>query len=209
MNLFTNQFDPEFVSFPVENGEVLLMENFLSFSEANLLLQKLKKSIDWRQESIKMYGKVYPVPRETAWYGEEGNNYTYSGIMCNPSPWTPELLELKTQIEVLVPGEKFNSVLLNKYRDGNDKVSWHSDDEKELGVNPTIVSLSLGATRRFDLRHKTDKSKTFKLNLSSGSLLIMKGELQHFWEHQIPQQKLILDERINLTFRKIQGSLYG
>ena len=206
MNLFNNQNNPEFVSFPVENGEALLMENFLSPSDANLLLQKLKTSIDWRQESIKMYGKVYPVPRETECYGDKGNNYAYSDINCNPSPWTPELLELKNQIEAILPGEKFNSVLLNRYRNGNDKVSWHSDDEKELGINPTIASLSLGATRRFDLRHKTDKSKIFKLNLSSGSLLIMKGELQHFWEHQIPQQKLILEERINLTFRKIQGS---
>lgn len=204
MNLFTNKYNPEFVSIPVENGEALLMENFLSPSDANKLLQKLKKSIAWRQESIKMYGKVYPVPRETAWYGDEGNNYAYSGIMCNPSPWTPELIDLKNQIEAILQGEKFNSVLLNKYRNGNDKVSWHSDDEKELGVNPTIASVSLGAARRFDLRHKKDKSKTFKLNLTSGSLLIMRGSLQHFWEHQVPQQKLIVDERINLTFREIQ-----
>lgn len=205
MNLFTNQNNPEFVSFPVENGEVLLMENFLSLSEAILLIQKLKTSIEWRQESIKMYGKVYPVPRETAWYGEEGRNYAYSGIMCNPLPWTHELFELKNRIEALLPLDQFNSVLLNRYRNGNDKVSWHSDDEKELGVNPTIASISLGVTRRFDLRHKIDKSNTLKLNLSSGSLLIMKGELQHFWEHQVPQQKLILDERINLTFRRIHA----
>ncbi|MEI8007520.1 MAG: alpha-ketoglutarate-dependent dioxygenase AlkB [Bacteroidota bacterium] len=205
MNLFTNQENPEFVNFPVENGEVLLMENFLSPSEAILLIQKLKTSIEWRQESIKMYGKVYPIPRQTAWYGEDGRNYAYSGIMCNPSPWTHELLELKNRIEALLPLDQFNSVLLNRYRNGNDKVSWHSDDEKELGINPTIASISLGATRRFDLRHKTDKSKTFKLNLSSGSLLIMKGELQHFWEHQVPQQKLIVDERINLTFRRIHA----
>lgn len=206
MNLFTNQNNPEIINIPVDNGEILFIENFLSSQEANLFIQKLKNTIRWRQESIKMYGKVYPVPRETAWYGEEGRNYAYSGIMCNPLTWTQELLELKSRIESFFSGEQFNSVLLNKYRNGNDKVSWHSDDEKELGVNPTIASVSLGATRRFDLRHKHDKAKTIKLNLTSGSLLIMKGELQHYWEHQIPQQKLIVEERINLTFRKIKDS---
>ena len=205
MDIFTNHNNNQFVSLAVQNGEVLFMENFLSSSEAILLLQKFKKSIEWRQESIKMYGKVYPVPRQTAWYGEDGRNYAYSGIMCNPSPWTNELLMLKNRIEALLPLDQFNSVLLNKYRNGNDKVSWHSDDEKELGLNPTIASLSLGATRRFDLRQKTDKSKTLKLNLTSGSLLIMEGELQHFWEHQVPQQKLVTGERINLTYRRIKG----
>jgi alkylated DNA repair dioxygenase AlkB len=204
MNLFTHLTNQEFIHFPIENGEVLLMENFLSFEDAISLMDKLKNAIIWRQESIKLYGKIYPVPRETAWYGENGSNYAYSGIMCNPLPWIQELLNLKNQIEKLVPHEQFNSVLLNKYRNGNDKVSWHSDDEKELGLNPTIASVSLGATRRFDLRFKSDKTKIIKLNLTSGSLLIMRGELQYFWEHQIPQQKLIVDERINLTFRKIQ-----
>ena len=204
MDLFTNNGFAEFIELPIEDGEVLFMENFLSLQEADSLLQKFNNSISWCQETIKMYGKVYPVPRETAWYGEADHNYSYSGIMCNPTPWTDELLDLKKRIEAFFPAEVFNSVLLNKYRNGNDKVSWHSDDENELGVNPTIASISLGATRRFDLRHKTDKSKTFKLNLSSGSLLIMRGELQHFWEHQVPQQKLITGERINLTFREIK-----
>jgi alkylated DNA repair dioxygenase AlkB len=204
MNLFNNQNNPEIIHVPIEKGEVLLIENFISIQDVTMLIQKLKISINWRQESIKMYGKIYQVPRETAWYGEEGSNYSYSGIMCNPLPWTHELLELKYKIEQFIPSEQFNSVLLNKYRNGNDKVSWHSDDEKELGKNPTIASVSLGATRRFDLRSKSDNFKTIKLNLPSGSLLIMKGVLQHNWEHQVPQQKHILEERINLTFRKIQ-----
>lgn len=205
MDLFTNNSSAEFTQLPIEDGEVLYMENFLSHQEVASLMPILENSIGWRQESIKMYGKVYPVPRETAWYGEAEYNYSYSGIMCNPSTWTDELLDLKKRIEAFLPLEVFNSVLLNKYRNGNDKVSWHSDDEKELGVNPTIASVSLGAARRFDLRHKKDKSRTLKLNLTSGSLLIMRGPLQHFWEHQVPQQKLIIDERINLTFRRIQA----
>ena len=204
MDLFTSQNNPEFVRLPIENGEALIMENFLSSQEAQLFMQKLKITIEWRQESIKMYGKVYPVPRETAWYGEDGSNYAYSGIMCNPLPWTQELIELKDRIKEFFSGGQFNSVLLNKYRNGNDKVGWHSDDEKELGINPTIASVSLGATRRFDLRYKNERAKIIKLNLASGSLLIMKGELQHYWEHQVPQQKLIVDDRINLTFRRIQ-----
>ena len=205
MDLFTDQNSHSFITLPTIDGEALLLESFLNNEEAFNYLGKLKKNVQWRQESIKFYGKVYPVPRETAWYGEDGTNYTYSGISCNPLPWTSELLELKNRIEKLVPEASFNSVLLNRYRNGNDKVSWHSDDEKELGINPIIASISLGATRRFDLRHKMDKSKIIKIELKSGSLLIMKGPLQHHWEHQVPQQKRIYDERINLTFRNINA----
>lgn len=209
MDLFSDQQNDAVINLPVFDGEALLLESFLSVQEANHFFNSIKKNIQWRQESIKFYGKIYPVPRETAWYGDEGTNYTYSGISCNPLPWSDELVLLKRRIENLIPEESFNSVLLNRYRNGNDKVSWHSDNEKELGNNPVIASVSLGATRRFDLRHKIDKSKIIKIELRSGSLLIMKGALQHHWEHQIPQQKSINEERINLTFRNIKSAMNG
>jgi alkylated DNA repair dioxygenase AlkB len=206
MDLFTQSQEPKprvFEKFYLKDGEVWYMPNFMNPTKAIEYYNSLLNTIKWRQEEIKMYGKVYPVPRKTAWYGYEGFNYTYSGIKCNPDPWTKELLEIKKVIEHFLPEVKFNSVLLNLYRDGNDKVSWHADDEPGLGKNPTIASVSLGATRRFDLKHKDDPDQKLQLELTPGSLIIMKGELQHHWLHQIPVQKKIKEPRINLTFRTI------
>ena len=188
----------------LQDGQVWVMRNFMSQADANRYYKVLKDSINWKQEEITFYGKTYPVPRKTAWYGYEGFNYTYSGISCNPDPWTKELLEIKKDIESFMPEEDFNSVLLNLYRDGNDKVSWHADDEKGLGNNPTIASLSLGATRFFDLKHKDNPELKMRIDLTPGSLVIMTGELQHHWLHQIPVQKTIKEARINLTFRTIK-----
>jgi alkylated DNA repair dioxygenase AlkB len=193
-----------FEKFNVKDGEVWFMPNFMPADKAVLYYNTLMSSINWKQEEIKMYGKTYPVPRQTAWYGYEGFNYKYSGIMCNPDPWSKELLEIKKVIEHFIPGEDFNSVLLNLYRDGTDKVSWHADDEPELGINPTIASVSLGAERRFDLKHKTEPDQKLQIELTSGSLIVMKGPLQHHWLHQIPAQKKVLTPRINLTFRTIK-----
>jgi alkylated DNA repair dioxygenase AlkB len=194
----------EFEKYILQDGEVWLMRNFLSIDAASKYFKIINDSINWKQEEITFYGKTYPVPRKTAWYGYEGFNYTYSGISCNPDPWTKELLEIKRDIESFLPSEDFNSVLLNLYRDGNDKVSWHADDEKGLGNNPTIASLSLGATRHFDLKHKDDPNLKMRIDLTPGSLVIMTGELQHNWLHQIPVQKTIKEARINLTFRTIK-----
>jgi alkylated DNA repair dioxygenase AlkB len=193
-----------FEKFLLKDGEVWLMPNFMPTEKATFYYDALLANINWRQEEIKMYGKIYPVPRKTAWYGYPDFNYKYSGIMCNPEPWTKELMDIKRVIEHFLPGENFNSVLLNLYRDGNDKVSWHADDEPELGTNPTIASVSLGAIRRFDLKHKDDAEQKLQIELSSGSLVIMKGALQHHWLHQIPVQKKIHEPRINLTFRTIK-----
>lgn len=193
----------EFQKIKVKDGEVWYMENFIPLDRADAYFKKFIEQINWRQEEIKMYGKTYPIPRKTAWYGYEGFNYKYSGILCNPEPWTKELLGIKKVIESFLPESDFNSVLLNLYRDGSDKVSWHADDEKGLGMKPLIASVSLGATRRFDLKHKTDTEEKLQLELVQGSLVIMKGALQHNWLHQIPVQKKILDSRINLTFRTI------
>lgn len=193
-----------FEKFNLKDGEVWLMSNFIPEDKAKFYYYTLLSNINWKQEEIKMYGKTYPVPRKTAWYGYPDFNYKYSGIMCNPEPWTKELMDIKRVIEHFLPGENFNSVLLNLYRDGNDKVSWHADDEPELGINPTIASVSLGALRRFDLKHKKDPEQKLQIELSSGSLVIMKGALQHHWLHQIPAQKKIHEPRINLTFRTIK-----
>lgn len=193
----------EFKKIKLKDGEVWYMENFIPLDKANSYFKNFVETINWRQEEIKMYGKTYPVPRKTAWYGYEGFNYKYSGILCNPEPWTKELLGIKRVIESFLPESDFNSVLLNLYRDGSDKVSWHADDEKGLGINPLIASVSLGATRRFDLKHKTDPDEKLQLELAPGSLVIMKGALQHNWLHQIPVQKRITASRINLTYRTI------
>jgi alkylated DNA repair dioxygenase AlkB len=193
----------EFQKHILKDGEVWIMPNFMSLEKANEYYKILLETINWKQEQIKMYGKTYDVPRKTAWYGYKGFNYSYSGIQCNPDPWTKELLEIKKVIEYFVPNHDFNSVLLNLYRDGNDKVSWHADDEKGLGKNPTIASVSIGATRRFDLKHKVDASQKLQIELNPGSLVIMTSSLQHHWLHQIPVQKRIKEPRINLTFRTI------
>lgn len=206
MDLFNPNPKPrEFEKISLLDGEVWFMPNFMPLDKANSYFKKLYETINWRQEEIKLFGKTHPVPRKTAWYGYEGFNYKYSGIFCNPEPWTKELLEIKRVIEHFLPKEDFNSVLLNLYRNGNDKVSWHADDEKGLGQNPTIASVSLGATRRFDLKHKTESDQKLQLELTPGSLVIMKGGLQHHWLHQIPVQKRVKDSRINLTYRNIKA----
>lgn len=202
MDLFKQQ-DTEVEVFKVLDGEILFIRNFLSPTEAKKYFDLLLETINWKQEQISFYGKTYPVPRKTAWYGYEGFDYSYSGIKCTTEIWTKELLEIKTAIEKITLSEDFTGVLLNLYNDGNDKMGWHSDDEKELGINPTIASLSIGETRRFDLKHKQNKDLNYKFELTSGSLLIMRGALQHHWVHQIPVQKKVKNPRINLTFRTI------
>jgi len=205
MNLFSqSKQERKFEKFDLRDGELWIMDNFMSIDKAQFHYDKFYQTINWKQEEIKMYGKTFAVPRLTAWYGYESFNYSYSGIMCNPDPWTKELLDIKRVIEHFMPEEDFNSVLLNLYRNGNDKVSWHADDERELGVNPIIASVSLGAERRFDLKHKDYPDEKLQLNLKAGSLIVMREALQHNWLHQIPVQKKINDPRINLTFRTIK-----
>lgn len=186
----------------IKNGEYLFYPNFFTKTESDLFLKNLLTEIDWKQESMNMYGKQVEFPRLTAWYGENDKPYSFSGITLAPKIWTKELLEIKEKLESLSK-VKFNSVLLNRYRSGNDSISWHTDAEKELGQNPVIASVSFGATRKFQLRHKETKEK-LEIELTHGSLLVMQGELQHFWQHQIPKTKKDISERINLTFRVIK-----
>jgi alkylated DNA repair dioxygenase AlkB len=149
-----------------------------------------------------MFGKLLAQPRLTAWYGSAGTNYSYSGLNLVPEPFSKELLTLKAKIEQ-VGSTQFNSVLLNLYRNENDSMGWHADDEKELGINPIIASLSLGQTRKFQVKHKLTKNLNLNLLLTHGSLLLMRGEMQHYWQHAIPKSKNSCDQRINLTFRNI------
>ncbi len=187
---------------PLIEGELLFFESLFTPTQRAHYFLQLMETINWQEEEIQLFGKVHRVPRLVAWYGDEGASYRYAGVQHEPQKWTNTLLELK-QVVREKAGVDFNSVLLNLYRNGHDKMGWHSDDEKELGKNPTIASLSFGATRRFDLRYKKDKTQKVQLPLTDGSLLIMRGATQHFWQHQIPAQKRVVAPRINLTFRQI------
>lgn len=188
------------------DGNFLWHKYFLSLIEAQDLFLKLKKNVLWQQDQIRMYGDLIDVPRLSAWYADKGKSYTYSGIPMVINSWEPILLTIKEKIETF-SGNKFNAVLINRYRNGDDSVAWHSDDEPELGRNPIIASLSLGGTRKLMFRHKTSKeTEKFTTDLLSGDLLIMKGDLQHQWEHQISKTKKPVGERINLTFRLIKNN---
>lgn len=176
---------------------------FLDPQEAGRLETALLSSVPWAETKIVLFGKRVLVPRLTAWYGDEGASYVYSGVRNLPLPWIGDLDRLRDLVSNEA-GTRFNSVLLNRYRSGTDSVSWHSDDEPELGPTPTIASLSLGATRRFRLRNKQTR-ETHGLDLESGSLLLMDGESQRLWEHCVPKTKHQVGERINLTFRVIHA----
>lgn len=183
----------------LQNGEYIYIPNFFSFEESDHYFGALREKISWKQESMNMYGKQLPFPRLIAWYGDDKKPVSFSGITLDPVPWLPELVEIKNRIE---PVAKiiFNTVLLNLYRNGKDSVGWHTDAEPELGKNPVIASVSFGATRKFQMRHMHTKEKV-ELELTPGSLLIMMGEMQHFWQHQVPKTARTVGERINLTFR--------
>ncbi|AVR44776.1 alpha-ketoglutarate-dependent dioxygenase AlkB [Christiangramia fulva] len=188
--------------FEIQNGEYIHIPGFFNKAKADKFFQSLLQNIEWKQESMNMYGKEIKFPRLTAWYGENDKPYSFSGITLNPNPWNKELLEIKEKIETEAE-VTFNSVLLNRYRDGNDSISWHTDAEKELGKNPVIASVNFGAERKFQLKH-IETGEKVELLLKHGSLLVMKGELQHYWKHQVPKTKAKVAERINLTFRVIK-----
>ncbi|MGQ1787989.1 alpha-ketoglutarate-dependent dioxygenase AlkB family protein [Saccharicrinis sp. GN24d3] len=201
LNLFNQEsVEPQWVN--ITNGEYLYVPIFFGMDEANRHFKSLLNDIEWKQEFMNMYGKKLPFPRLTSWYGDNDKPYSFSGITLAPMQWNETLLEIKRKIEPKAE-TRFNSVLLNRYRNGNDSISWHTDAEKELGTNPIIASVNFGATRKFQLRHRETKEK-IELGLSHGSLLIMAGELQHYWQHQVPKTKKEVKERINLTFRVIK-----
>ena len=191
---------------PLPDSDISIDQDHFDSEIAGNLLKELAEEIPWVQNKIKFYGKESLVPRLESWHGDEGMSYTYSGIKMDAKPWTKNLLMIKESIEPIAK-TTFNSVLINYYRDGKDRVAWHSDDEKELGKNPVIASVSLGAERKFKLRHKKYKENQLQheVFLQSGSLLLMSGSTQHHWLHEIPRTAKPIGPRINLTFRVIKN----
>tara|TARA_B100000586_G_C19981801_1_gene372314 strand:+ start:144 stop:764 length:621 start_codon:yes stop_codon:yes gene_type:complete len=198
-SLFNNE---NINSFEKHHLNIDYVKNYFNEEESTYFFKSLKDKIKWKQDYIKFFGKSHPLPRLTAWYGDRNKTYTYSGIPMTPNLWNTELLEIKKKVDQYAK-INFNSVLLNYYRSGNDSVSWHSDDEKELGDQPIIGSVSFGGIRKFRLRNKKNKKLIHNIELENGSLLIMSGLTQKYWEHEIPKTKKKVEERINLTFRSI------
>jgi alkylated DNA repair dioxygenase AlkB len=202
-DLFTSGKSNKII-YDLPDAELILYEQFFNKEEADHAYHVLLKETKWAQEEITIYGKTHLTPRLTAWYGDEGKTYQYSGTKLHPYPWTPELMFIKEKIEAVTP-IRFNSVLLNLYRTGQDSVGWHRDNEKEFGENPVIASVSFGETRPFHIRHKFKKNiSKLEIALRHGSFLLMKGKTQHFWEHQIPKTAKMISPRINLTFRLVK-----
>ncbi|UOY07373.1 alpha-ketoglutarate-dependent dioxygenase AlkB [Muricauda sp. SCSIO 64092] len=198
MGLFQEKISLEF-----PNSDITYYPDFLSPIKAQMYFKALKNNVAWQQDDITVFGKTYAQPRLTALYASNKKAYTYSNITMHPQVFSGELLKIKQKLERDV-GIVFTTCLVNRYRDGKDSNGWHADDEKELGQNPIIASISLGEQRYFHLRHKEDKALKHKILLENGSLLLMKGETQHFWQHQIPKTAKKIGERINLTFRIIK-----
>jgi len=184
------------------DGSAVLHQWVLGDRSWEEVMARLIDDIPWEAHTIKMFGKEYPQPRLVAWYGDPGSEYSYSGLKMNVRPWIPPIVELKSIAEAH-SGVVFNSVLVNLYRDGNDKVSWHRDNEPELGGTPTIASMSLGAPRRFKFRHLSTGEQVEAV-LNPGSLVVMSGLSQTCWEHEVPRQAAVKDPRINLTFRQVR-----
>ncbi len=186
---------------PLSDGTLCWCPHFVPAEECSRLFNRLLYSLCWRQERIHLFGRNLVQPRLTAWYGDPDARYRYSGVTLEPSPWLPVLADLRLRLSKALQHD-FNSVLANLYRTGEDSMGWHSDNEPELGRQPVIASLSLGATRRFDLRHRRSGAR-HQLELEDGSLLMMAGTLQQCWQHRIAKTKRPIGPRINLTFRRI------
>ena len=189
-------------------GEVYYVPNVFSRQQSDEYFNQLFTEIRWKQEPIKIFGKEVMQPRLTAWYGDITRPYAYSGITMAPNHWIHPLLEIKTTADQL-SGAASTSALMNLYRDGNDGLGWHRDNEKVLGPAPTIASVSLGAVRAFQLRDYKDKKNLISIDLEPGSVLIMKGDSQKVWEHRVPKSAKLHGARINITFRVIQSPHYA
>lgn len=185
------------------DADVRLWRPAFQPAEADELLALLRTRIAWQQEEIVIFGERRLVPRLVAWHGDSGMAYTYSGTVHEPLPWTSELQQIRHRVEELT-AHRYNSVLLNLYRDGRDGMGWHADDEPELGREPVIASVSLGATRRFKLRHRRSRIAASTLDLAHGDLLLMAGQTQHKYVHAVPKTARPVGARVNLTFRWVR-----
>lgn len=203
-SLFNSPHDGEHIE--LVDASLSYYADFYDKAKADELFHQLKAETPWRQEQIRIAGLQRLQPRLSAWYGDADAAYTYSGLQLCPLPWSSSLLGIKREIEQRNPSllpSNFNSVLLNYYRDQQDSMGWHSDDEPELGPQPVIASLSLGCNRVFALKHKHHKGLQYKIPLAHGSLLIMAGDTQRHWLHAIAKENEVCQPRINLTFRTI------
>ena len=199
MKLFSDNFDMNLLP---RDGELNYIENFFKVKESRLYFDQLMAQTPWQADVVRLFGKEIITQRKMALYGDANTSYTYSKKTKNPLPWTSILLEIKAKVELQCQTE-FNSCLLNLYHHGEEGMSWHSDNEKELGPNPAIASVSLGAERKFAWKHKIDKDR-YDIVLASGSLIYMHGEMQDHWVHSVPKTKKVSKPRINLSFRQIQ-----
>ncbi|MBN7796865.1 alpha-ketoglutarate-dependent dioxygenase AlkB family protein [Parahaliea mediterranea] len=200
MDLFDHS---PFERLPLPDADLLLLRRIALSASPDALAERLIADTPWRRESITLWGKTRLQPRLLAWYGDPGSRYRYSGRTLEPLPWTPLLRQLKDAVE-RASGARYNSVLLNYYRDGRDSMGMHADDEPELGARPTVASLSLGAERKLVFRHRWRKDlRPVRLPLPSGSLLVMSGDTQAHWKHGIDKLRRACGPRINLTFRRI------
>lgn len=195
---------PEPQRIDLADADLRLWPRAFAPDDADALLQRLRSGIDWQSEEILIFGERRRVPRLVAWHGDPGTAYTYSGTVHEPQPWTEALSDVRARVECLT-GCRFNSVLLNLYRDGRDCMGWHADDERELGRDPVIASVSLGATRRFRLRRRGGKTST-SIDLAHGDLLLMAGATQQHYLHALPKTARPVGERVNLTFRRVLPS---
>lgn len=183
-------------------GEAYFIRDCFSPSKTKRWMEALFEAVPWQQKPIKLFGRELLQPRLVAWYGDKGCTYRYSGITLEPLIWNQELMEIKKDVEAFTH-EKFNSALLNLYRDEKDSMGAHRDNEKELGPSPIIASVSLGANRRFLFSHFSQKKEKVTIDLCDGSLLLMKGCTQEYWKHAVPKQKVASGFRLNITFRYI------
>lgn len=188
--------------FVLPQAELLFWPKWLSPEQAERCYQQLAQQLNWQQPAIKIFGKAVLIPRQQVWMGDPHCSYKYSGVLFEPEPWHPLVKQLTGKVNELCQ-TRFNSVLLNWYADGQQHMGWHSDDEPELGENPHIASLSLGQQRFFDLKHK-NLGTQLKLGLGHGSLLLMAGQCQQYWQHRVPKMAAATQGRINLTFREIK-----
>lgn len=186
---------------PVPGAEVALDVAWLAPAEADALFEALGREVAWENHPVRLFGREHATPRLSCWIGDPGARYRYSGLVREPQAWTPALAALRTRLAAELDAT-FDSVLANLYRDGRDAMGWHADDEPELGPRPVIASLSLGATRRFLLRHR-DGTPRIALDLPHGSLLVMRGATQATYRHALPRTARPVGPRINLTFRRV------
>jgi alkylated DNA repair dioxygenase AlkB len=189
---------------PLADADLAWDPQFLGAGSAASAFAALRDAIAWERHRIRLFGRECDVPRLSCWIGDPDARYRYSGTDFAPRPWPAALLVLRDQVQEAC-GTCFNSVLANRYRDGRDSMGWHSDDEPELGPEPVIASLSLGATRRFLLRHRRDPGRRLALDLGPGSLLVMRGATQSNYRHALPRTARAVGERINLTFRQVRA----